>query len=66
MVGSSVTGLARWLPYLLFGLLSGVVVDRYQRQPILVGADLARAVVLGVIPLCAALDVLAQWWRARW
>jgi MFS family permease len=49
---------ARWLPYLLFGLLAGVVVDRYRRQPILVGADLARAVVLGVIPLCAALDVL--------
>jgi hypothetical protein len=23
MVGSSVTGLARWLPYLLFGLLAG-------------------------------------------
>jgi MFS family permease len=49
---------ARWLPYLLFGLLAGAVVDRYRRQPILVGADLARAVVLGVIPLCAALDVL--------
>jgi hypothetical protein len=49
---------ARWLPYLLFGLLAGAVVDRCRRQPILVGADLARAVVLGVIPLCAALDVL--------
>ena len=49
---------ARWLPYLLFGLLAGVAVDRHRRRPILVGADLARAVVLGVIPLCAVLDVL--------
>jgi MFS family permease len=50
---------ARWLPYLLFGLLAGVIVDRYRRQPMLVGADLARAVVLGVIPLAAAFDVLS-------
>jgi MFS family permease len=50
---------ARWLPYLLFGLLAGVFVDRHRRQPILVTADLARAVVLGVIPLAAALDVLS-------
>jgi MFS family permease len=50
---------ARWFPYLLFGLIAGVIVDRYRRQPILVGADLARAVVLGVIPLAAMLDVLS-------
>ncbi|MFG1813731.1 MFS transporter [Kribbella sp. NPDC049174] len=50
---------ARWLPYLLFGLIAGVIVDRYRRQPILVGADLARAAVLGVIPLAALLDVLS-------
>lgn len=50
---------ARWLPYLLFGLIAGVIVDRYRRQPLLVGADLARALVLGVIPLAAMLDVLS-------
>lgn len=50
---------ARWLPYLLVGLLVGAIVDRYRRKPILVGADFARAVVLGVIPLAAALDVLS-------
>jgi MFS family permease len=49
---------ARWLPYLLFGLLAGVFVDRYRRQPVLVSTDLARAVILGVIPLAAAFDVL--------
>ncbi|TCO51219.1 putative MFS family arabinose efflux permease [Kribbella antiqua] len=50
---------ARWLPYLLLGLLAGVIVDRYRRQPILIGADFARAVVLGVIPLAAAFDWLS-------
>jgi MFS family permease len=50
---------ARWLPYLLFGLIAGVIVDRYRRKPLLVGTDLARAIVLGVIPLAAMLDVLS-------
>jgi MFS family permease len=50
---------AGWLPYLLFGLLAGVHVDRHRRRPLLIGADLARALVLGVIPLAAALDVLS-------
>jgi MFS family permease len=50
---------ARWLPYLLLGLLAGVIVDRYRRQPILIGADFARAIVLGVIPLAAAFDWLS-------
>jgi MFS family permease len=50
---------ARWLPYLLFGLIAGVIVDRYRRQPLLVGADLARAIVLGIIPLAAMLDALS-------
>ncbi|MEU4194270.1 MFS transporter [Kribbella sp. NPDC026611] len=49
---------ARWVPYLLFGLVAGVIVDRYRRKPLLVGADFARAVVLAVIPVAAAFDVL--------
>ncbi|WP_405152108.1 MFS transporter [Sphaerisporangium sp. NBC_01403] len=42
---------ARWVPYLLIGLVAGVIVDRYRRKPILVGTDLARAVLLCAIPL---------------
>jgi MFS family permease len=49
---------AQFLPYLLFGLIAGVIVDRHRRQPLLIGADFARAVVLGLIPLGAAFDVL--------
>ncbi|MGW0916474.1 MFS transporter [Streptomyces sp. NPDC002784] len=49
---------ARWLPYLLFGLLAGVLVDRCRRKPMLVGTDLARGVVLAAIPLLHVLDLL--------
>lgn len=42
---------ARWLPYLLLGLVIGALVDRRRRKPLLIGADLARAVVLLGIPL---------------
>ncbi|KAA2263377.1 MFS transporter [Solihabitans fulvus] len=51
---------ARWLPYLLFGLIAGVLVDRCRRKPILVGADLARAVLLALIPLLAAVGQLGM------
>ncbi|WP_329579284.1 MFS transporter [Streptomyces sp. NBC_01361] len=49
---------ARWLPYLLFGLVAGVVVDRRRRKPMMVTTDLGRAVLLGAIPVLYALDRL--------
>ncbi|GLZ28280.1 MFS transporter [Lentzea sp. NBRC 105346] len=42
---------ARWLPYLLFGLIMGVLVDRCRRLPILVTADIGRAVLLTLTAL---------------
>nr|WP_198151511.1 MFS transporter [Kibdelosporangium sp. MJ126-NF4]CEL15963.1 major facilitator superfamily MFS_1 [Kibdelosporangium sp. MJ126-NF4]CTQ93887.1 major facilitator superfamily MFS_1 [Kibdelosporangium sp. MJ126-NF4] len=50
---------ARWLPYLLFGLVAGVLVDRYRRLPVLVGVDLACAVLLGVVALLAVAGALS-------
>ncbi len=44
---------AQWLPYLLFGLLAGVVVDRVRRRPLLVVADLVSAALLGAVGLLA-------------
>ncbi len=52
---------AQWLPYLLFGLLAGVVVDRVRRRPLLVAADLVSAGLLtavGVLALTGHLTVL--------
>jgi MFS family permease len=45
---------ARWMPYLLFGLLAGVVADRYRRRPLLVATDLLRG---GLLALVAGLAV---------
>lgn len=45
---------ASWLPYLLFGLVAGVWVDRLRRRPVMVAADLLRAVALLVVPVAAS------------
>ena len=40
-------------PVLLFSLVAGVWVDRLRRRPILIAADLGRALILASIPLAA-------------
>jgi len=51
-------GAVQTLPFLAIGLFVGVWVDRLRRRPILIAADLGRAVLLGSVPLTAALDRL--------
>lgn len=55
---------ARWLPYLLFGILVGALVDRVRRRPVLVAADLGRGLLLVAIPVLALLDALSVWMLA--
>jgi MFS family permease len=43
---------------LVFGLIAGVWVDRLRRRPILIAADLGRALLLASIPLAALAGVL--------
>jgi MFS family permease len=45
-------------PVLIIGLLAGVWVDRWPRRPVMIGADVARAALLLVIPLASALGLL--------
>ncbi len=45
-------------PVLLVGLPAGAWVDRLRRRPILIAADLGRALVLASVPLAAALGAL--------
>lgn len=45
-------------PFLLFGLLAGVWVDRKRRRPILIGSNIGRALVLASIPVAALTDML--------
>jgi MFS family permease len=55
---------ARWVPYLLFGLLAGVFVDRVRRRPVLVATDLLSAVALSAIPVLSAVGALTVGWLA--
>lgn len=52
---------ARWAPYLLVGLLAGVLADRVRRKPLLVGTALGRGVVLAMVPLLALTGRLSVW-----
>jgi MFS family permease len=49
------------LATLLVGLVAGAWVDRLRRRPVLIWADLGRAVLLATIPLAFALGVLTLW-----
>jgi MFS family permease len=48
---------AEWLPWLLFGLLSGALLDRWDRRRVMWRVDAARFLVVGGL----ALAVLAGW-----
>ncbi|MGH2485484.1 MAG: MFS transporter, partial [Ktedonobacterales bacterium] len=50
----------QYAPALLIGLFAGVYIDRLRRRPILMGADVGRALLLGSIPLVAALGALTM------
>ena len=47
-----------WTPWLVFGLVAGVWVDRLRRRPLMIAADLGRAAVLATVPLAAVLGLL--------
>src|SRR4051794_30591998 len=49
---------AHFVPGFLTGLAAGAWADRLRRRPILVAADIVRAVLLATIPLAAVLGLL--------
>ena len=51
-----------FLPYLLFGLLIGAWADRVDRKRMMIITDVARAVVIGTIPLLSVFGLLTVWW----
>lgn len=50
-----------FLPFIFLSLPAGVWVDRLRRRPILIAADLGRALVLLSIPVAFALNALTIW-----
>jgi MFS family permease len=49
------------VPYLLFGLVIGALMDRWRRQRALVLTSIGRAVALGLIPMLLLTDALSFW-----
>jgi MFS family permease len=55
---AGILGALDTLPFLLFGLAVGVILDRRTRRPVLIGADVVRAIALSWIPIAYFLGVL--------
>ena len=54
--------MATWVPSPLFGLLIGAWVDRVNRKGLMIGLDLAHAVVLAVLSGLSLFGHLPTWW----
>jgi MFS family permease len=48
------------LPYPLFGLFAGVIVDRTRKLPLIIACDVGRGLALLAIPVCAWFGVLSM------
>jgi MFS family permease len=57
-----VTMATEFVPYLLFGLVIGAWVDRLDRKRLMIGADIARALLIAVIPVLADAGALSVGW----
>ncbi|MDQ1512177.1 MAG: hypothetical protein QOC59_19, partial [Microbacteriaceae bacterium] len=56
-----VVNAVQFLPYLLFGLIVGALVDRWRRRPILVWSGLAQGGVLAAMPVLWITGHLQLW-----
>ncbi|WP_226762235.1 MFS transporter [Arthrobacter sp. SO3] len=50
---------ARWTPYLLFGLVAGVWIDRFPRRTVLVGGDVGRGLILTAVCVTAVTGAIS-------
>ena len=48
------------LPFAIFGLFAGVLVDRSRKLPLIIAADIGRALVLLAVPVAAWTDTLTM------
>jgi MFS family permease len=58
---ASILGALEYAPFLGLTLFAGVWVDRVRRRPLLVIADVVRALALVSVPIAWALDALTMW-----
>lgn len=58
---AGVAGALRSLPYLVFSLPVGALVDRWDRKKVMIRCDAGRAIAVATIPVAMAFDVLTLW-----
>ncbi len=51
-----------WLPWLLIGLQAGAWADRRTQRPLMIGCQLASAILIVSVPVLAGLDALTMWY----
>src|SRR5438552_3071981 len=58
---AGIAGALFMLPYALFSLPAGALIDRWDRKRVMVLCDTGRALVFASIPVALALNVLTVW-----
>jgi len=58
---AGVAGALRSLPYLVFSLPVGALIDRWDRKKVMIRCDAGRAIAVATIPVAMAFDVLTLW-----
>jgi len=58
---AGVAGALRSLPYLVFSLPVGALIDRWDRKKVMIRCDAGRAIAIATIPVAMAFDVLTLW-----
>jgi MFS family permease len=53
--------IAASLPWLIFALQAGAISDRYDRRRVMLGANIGRATLMGLVAAAVALDVANIW-----
>ncbi|MCH1627191.1 MFS transporter [Ferdinandcohnia quinoae] len=53
---------SRWLPYVLLGLIAGVLVDRFHQKTVLVVTDMGRGIILIFICLMSITGAISIGW----
>ena len=55
---AGIAGALRALPYLVFSLPVGALIDRWDRKAVMIRADIGRAIAVATIPVAMAFDML--------
>ncbi len=58
---AGIAGALRFIPYLVFSLPVGALIDRWDRKAVMIRCDVGRAIAVATIPIAMAFDALSLW-----